>query len=321
MGLPAGNFSSALLAQLQPSQNQDNFDQATFDFWTSKVRAPSENFAKGLISKGATDIPAFVYYDKDGFQLASSIDEKTLLDKGGTKVSFRVQGFRPSNTSTQSFNNLQSGSLRVDLKQTVPLPNLAEVLAWTAVAAFLPTTADKLPALKDLQFNPGESWGHLQEIPLTNGLGFWSWNFFLKKKESVWGKLMKAFQVANKAVFPVLGLPAIAVTALTAVDRIVGYFQAQDNSNWLFKSVESPVYATKEAKDKIGTGVALKTGNYLIIPQSQLSEFGKMKDSLEMKQGYLVKKGTGDFDVFDDAVKEIPAIDYISLAVKVDKAA
>lgn len=217
LGLP-----SSLLAQ-QTARQEEEFDQATFDFWTSQVRKPSEDFlTKGIVTKAASDTPEFVYYDPKGvFYPASDIPIKNLPDKGGVRVSFRVQGFRPSNTNIDQFNNLQSGSLRVDVKQTEPLPSLAEVLAWSAVAALVPKADGKLPALQDLEFRPGESWGRLQEIPLTNGLGFWSWNFFLKKKESVWGKLMKAFRVANKTVFPLLGFPAIAVTALTAVDRVV----------------------------------------------------------------------------------------------------
>ena len=318
--LASAGLSSSVLAQ-QPGQDQ--FDQATFDFWTTQVRKPSEDFLdKGIVTKGASDTPEFVYYDPKGtFLPASSTPLTALPNKGGVKVSFRVLGFRPSNTNIDQFNNLQSGSLRVDLKQTEPLPSLAEVLAWSAVAALVPKADGKLPDLKDLEFKPGESWGHLQEIPLTNGLGFWSWNFFLKKKESVWGKLMKAFRIADKTVFPLLGLPAIAVTALTAVDRVVGYLQAQDASNWLFKSVENPVFATQEAQSKIGTGIALQTGNYLVIPRTQLSDFGKAISTLEMQKGYVVKKGTGDFDVYKDALNEIPNIDYISIFVRVDKTA
>jgi hypothetical protein len=264
--------------------------------------------------------PEFIFYDKkDGFIPAATIKESALLDSGGVKVSFRVQGFRPSRLNVDKFNNLQSGSLRVDVRQTVPLPGLAEVLAWTAGAAFLPASDGTLPALQNLGFKPEESWGKSQQIPLTNGLEFWSWNVFLKKKESVWGRLLRAVAVANKQVFPFLGLPAIAVTALSTVDKIVGYMQAQDASNWIFKSVENAFYATKDAKAKVGNGIALKTGEYIVVPRNQLSEFGKQISSLEMKQGYIVRKGTSDFDVYQNALIEIPLIDYISIRVTVGK--
>src|SRR5262245_22636190 len=211
----------ALLTQqrAQPS-GQDEFDKQTLDFWTSKVRQPSDDFANGFISKSpSSDVPEFVYFDaREGFKPAATINESTLPAKGAVKISFQVQGFRPSKANIDKFNDQRSGSLRVDVKQTAPLPGLAEALAWTAVAALLPNAEGKLPSLQNLGFKPGESWGKLQTIPLTNGLGFWSWNFFLKKKESIWGKLMKAFEVANKQIFPLLGLPAIAITALSAVD-------------------------------------------------------------------------------------------------------
>jgi hypothetical protein len=322
--LDEDTIDALLMRQRGQSSAQDKVDKQTLDFWISKVRQPSDDFANGLIPKSNapfSDVPEFVYYDaKDGFKLAASLDESTLPDKGSVKIAFQVQGFRPSKANIDKFNDLRSGSLRVDVKQTAPLPGLAEALAWTAVAAMLPTAEGKLPALENLGFKPGESWGKLQQIPLTNGLGFWSWNFFLKKKESIWGKLMKAFDVANKQVFPPLGLPAIAVTALTAVDRFVGYLQAQDASNWIFKSVENAVYATKEAKDMVGNGIALRDGDYIVVPRNQLSEFGKQASSMMMQRGYVVRKGTKDFDIYVNALNEIPAIDYISIKVRVEKA-
>src|SRR5438094_8821496 len=94
---------------------------------------------------------------------------------GGVKISLRVTRFRPSNANITMFQNLKSGALRVDVTQTEPLADLKEVLAWSAAAALLPTdAAGKLPDLKNLQFDPGKAWGQIQQVPLTNGLGFWT---------------------------------------------------------------------------------------------------------------------------------------------------
>src|SRR5258708_2960465 len=314
----AANPGSLLGAERTPP---DKLDQQTFDFWTNDVRRPSRAFAKGVSSKGAGGPePAFVFHDEhSGFQTASDIDDKSLPASGPVNVSLRVERFRPSTLSQRTFVNVKSGSLRVDVTQTEALPSLQEVLAWTAVAAFVPDAQNKLPALQHLQFDPGQSWGRLQQIPLTNGLGFWSWNFFLKRNEGVWGEILGMFRQADKTVFPLLGLPAIALTALTAVDRLFAFFHAKGDSQWLLKSVDTPVYATTEAREKIGQGLPLKTGHYIVLPQDQLPTLGAARNSLDLKDGYIVPKGTDAFNWPSAALLQIPTVDYISLYVQVTK--
>jgi hypothetical protein len=247
--LVEGTFPHEAVAQ------SEDFDQETYDFWASQVRDPSLKFSKGLSAKTSTFHPEFIYFDpSSGFQRSSKIDDSKFPQNGNVNISMQVERFRPSQASTQLFSRAQSGSLRVDFKQTVPLPSLEEALAWIAMAALVPKSANQLPDLKDLSFDPGQSWGQLTQIPLTNGLGFWSWNFFLKKPEGFWGTLIDIFRVAGKTVFPLLSLPGIATTALTAVDKMLGVVQAKGHSDWLFQSQDGPVYATQEGKSKIGYG-------------------------------------------------------------------
>lgn len=315
-------LGSLLLPPFSPGAAQslpESLDSATLAFWTSEVRKPSDAFARGLHLQGGPAFqPEFVYYDPaHGFQAPGMIDDTGFPAKGSVNVSVRVARFRPSAKSKAIFENVQGGSLRVDLKQTAPMPGLAEALAWTAVAALVPNSEGKLPDLKDLSFDPGESWGKLQQTPLTNGLGFWSWNFFLKRKDSLWGQFVNLFRQASKAVVPLLGLPAIAATALAGVDKILGWIQANGKSDWLFQSVDSPVYATQEGKAAIGQGLPLKTGQYLVIPRDQLSLFGAARANLELRDGYLVRKGTDPFDWPKQAAREIADVDYLSLYVQV----
>jgi hypothetical protein len=305
-------------------ENQEqpfSVDQSVINFWISDVRKPSENFAHGIVAMGGPAYqPAFVRYKSAGqFEASSQIDSNAIPDKGQVNIKLHVERFRPSTASKNLFANTQSGSLRLDLKQTSPLPELPEALAWTAVAAFLPkANSSQFGDLKDLTFDPGVSWGQLQQVPLTNGLGFWSWNFFLKPKDSFLGKMMTLFRQANTAVFPLLGLPGMALTALRAVDKLMGYLQARDQSNWLFKSVDTPIVATKEGMQRLGQGgIVLKTGHYLIIPQDQLAIFGAVRQNLDLQDGYLVKTGTDAFQLAANASTQIPDVDYLSVYVDV----
>ncbi len=298
--------------------NSELLDPSIISFWTEDIRRPSEAFAKNLTLLGGPSYqPAFVYYISPGiFQAQTEIGTDDLPEKGQVNVSLRVERFRPSHGSSALFSKVQSGSLRIDVKQTKPLPDLGEALAWTAVAAFLPKQKNELTDLRDLTFDPGTAWGQLQQIPLTNGLGFWSWNFFLKNEDSFWSRLMNLFRQAEQSVFPFLGMPAIALTALKAVDRLVGYLQAEGQSSWLFKSVDSPIVATKEGLKAVGQGLALKSGHYLIIPQEHLAAFGSARRGLELKDGYLVATGTDAFEWPANAALQIPSVDYLSVYVQ-----
>lgn len=305
----------ALMAQQGPGVH---LDQSTLDFWINKRHEPSKNFSAGITTMGAVDQPEFVFFDPaKGFQTGAGIDDSSIPKTGTSKVTLRVQQFRPSQTSKTAFLAAQNGTLRVDVKQTTPLPDLSEVLAWSSVAAFVPKSQTALPDLKDLTFDPGQSWGSQQSIPITKGLGFWSWNFFLQPKDSLWAQLISEFRTADKVVFPLMGMPAIAVTALNAVDKLFAYILARRQSNYLFQSVEMPIYTTQEGKTAIGQGLPLKSGQYLVLPRQQLSTFGASKDTLTLSEGYLVAKGTDPFDLPKNAALQIPTLDYLSISVTV----
>src|SRR5579864_2472954 len=200
--LPFVGRLESLFPASENQQQPSSVDQSVVNFWTSEVRKPSENFAQGIVAMGGPAYqPAFVHYKSAGqFEASSQIDSTDIPDKGQVNIKLHVERFRPSSASKSLFANTQSGSLRLDLKQTIPLPDLPEALAWTAVAAFLPkANSNQFGDLKDLTFDPGVSCGQLQQVPLTNGLGFWSWNFFLKPRDSFLGKMMTLFRKADTA--------------------------------------------------------------------------------------------------------------------------
>jgi len=293
--------------------------QANFDFWTKEVRTPQEGGAKGV--GGAGPRATIVFYDpQNGFLAGSDIDDKELADKGDLDVVINVDHIRPSTKDQQRFENLEGGSLRIDLQQATPLPTLAERLAWTAVAGFLPENK-KLPALKEMTFDPGTTWGKLQTVPLPGGGGRWTWNFFLQRRQSRWMQIFDVIRRNKNLLIPIfgLGLPAIAITALNTVDSIVGEITKDERTDWLFKSPDSYFYATKEAKDSFeGTKIRLKRGMYVIVPSDQLSAFGKQAKDLVIKDGLIVPKNTTGLDVAEAAKNTLPEITYLTVGVKAD---
>lgn len=329
--------NNALAQGVESGADIDALDPAIMEFWSNHVRRPSYDFNLGVERRGVDGAePTVLLYEPSvGFISASEVDDdvfakryaKLMPEKGQVNVSVRVQRFRPSRESQESFQNLGSAGLRIDVKQTEPLPSLTEALAWTAIAALVPNAQNKLPALQTLEFDPSQSWKKLQEIPLVNGLGFWTLNFFAKARKSLWGQLVDGFREAvpfAAPLFPILGLPAIGLTALAAVDKLFGYIQAKGASLPILKGVDTAIYATKEGKNRVGKGgIPLRRGEYLIIPQKpeQLLAFSNARDGLALKGGYLIEKGTKELPELN-ALKQLPTVDYFSLYVDVsaDKA-
>lgn len=143
------------------AQANDQLDQSVVNFFTVDQKKPYEAFRAGhALAGGPSYQPAFAYYDGPGSFLApSQMKTDDLPEKGQVNVSFRVSGFRPSDSSKALFAGAQSGSLRVDVKQTTPLPGLQEALAWTAVAGLLPKQNNPFADLKNLKFDTGTASG------------------------------------------------------------------------------------------------------------------------------------------------------------------
>src|SRR5205085_6758221 len=115
----------------------------------------------GARGMGNAPRASFVYYDPHlGFLAGSDIGDDGLRDNGDISVLVHVDHVRPSLADQARFVNLEGGSLRIDVQQGAPLPSPGERLAWTAIAAFLPENK-KLPALKEMTFDPGATWGKL----------------------------------------------------------------------------------------------------------------------------------------------------------------
>ena len=267
---------------------------------------------------------AFIFFDpQQGFRSAVAMQEEGLLDRGDATILLKVERLRPSVDARNQYNNLKGGSLRIDVEQDTPAPqSLLEQLAWTTLAGLYPDTNGKLPVAEQLSFDPGTAWGRSKAIPLPGGYGYWNWNFFLQKKEGVWGKLMEGFRkVTTQPLANAFSLPAVAATALKDLNLIMSALQPHDRTDWLFKSQKVPVAATKAAwREKPGTKLPLRTGTYVIVTEAQMHLFSGIAGTLKLEQGLIVPKSTDEFKVVAAAEQTLPDLTYLSVSVVVSQA-
>jgi hypothetical protein len=292
-------------------------DQASFDFWTQDIRNPEASGARTR-SLGAAPRATFVYYDElNGFLAGSDIGDAALPDAGDLDLIVKVDHIRPGTADQVRFLNLEGGSLRIDVQQASPLPSLSERLAWTAIAGFLPENK-KLPAPKEMSFDPGSIWGKMQTVSLPRGGGNLTFNFFLQKRKSRWMQIFEMIRRAKGLLLPVfgLGLPAIATTALNTVDSLVAELTKDERTEWLFQSPDVYFYSTKRARDMFeGSKLRLKKGMYVIMPSDKLSAFAKQQSSLTIKDGLIVPKNTSGLEVEAAAKDVIKDITYLTVGV------
>jgi len=311
-----GNLDKRAL-QAAASPQGASPDQSSFDFWTQDIRNPDSG-GPGARAVGSAPRASFVYYDERvGFVAGSDVGDEGLRDTGDLNVLVNVDHVRPSLADQGRFANLEGASLRIDVQQSAPLPSLGERLAWTAIASFL-SENKKLPALKEMTFDPGTAWGKLQSVPLPGGGGRWTWNFFLQRRKGRWMQILEAIRRNRGLLTPIFGLgfPAIAITALTTVDSIVAEMTKDERTEWLFQSPDVYFYATKRARDSLeGFKLRLKNGMYVIMPSDKLSAFGKEQSRLTIKDGLIVPKNTSGLDVEAAAKDVITDITYLTVGV------
>lgn len=317
----AGSAALMFLSRMSHAQDSTGStpaaDPSTFDFWTQQIRDPESAGARtrGL---GAAPRASFVYFDeRNGFLTGSDIGDDGLRDSGDLDVMVNVDHIRPSDADRNRFANLEGGSLRIDMQQGAPMPNLAERLAWTAIAGFLPENRE-LPSLKEMTFQPGDTWGKMQTIPLPGGGGRWTWNFFLQRRKSRWMQMFDVIRRNKGLLAPIfgLGLPAIAVTALATVDSMVAEISKDERTEWLFQSPDVYFYDTKRARDSFeGSKLRLKRGMYVVMPSDKLSSFAKQQNNLTIKDGLIVPRNTNSFEIEAAAKEAVKDITYLTVGV------
>jgi hypothetical protein len=293
----------------------------------------------------------FLFYSTEtGFVRAASTEtdtpvSKTLLDKGDASLLLSVDTVRPSNAHMQKILDQKNGSLRIDLKQAVPLQQLSETLNWAAIASLFPGE-QPYSSFHEIAFDPKSTWGQAKKVPLSGGIGFWSWNFSTTQKPSIWSQVM-GMVMGNmpdsspaaaaggapgagsgapsagkkaKVASTVLGfdLPSVAKTALEAFNGLFGSMLAMGSqkNEWIIHNADTPLLATQDARQKHpGHAVALRSGAYLVLEAEHTQQL--LSGKYQLHDGLVVPVDTKEADLDDAAKSTLPEVSYIALSTVV----
>lgn len=273
---------------------------------------------------GAADLDRqldWLHYDPEkGLRYASAIDQSELLEypeAADVTASVNVGGFRMAGEDQQTFAKLQSAQLRIDVLQSKSLLNLLDPMAWTCLAALYPNKVGQLPPLQNLSFDPGSAWSKMQKIILPGGSGQLAVNVSMAHRESAFVAVLKSINNEVGKFAPVLGLPAISTTALNSFCSLYG--SLEQRTTFLLNGFPQQAFTTRGARAEAQTtnGINLVPGDYVLVPHLYAAQLEPYFDKLELRQGFLVAKGSkADASIYDLANKLSPDITYVSANLK-----
>jgi hypothetical protein len=311
--------AEALAHAIEAGQTETEGNSAAF--WSTFYDTGTT--ARGLFHKApGTDADRqvnFLHYSDSGLTYSENIDPKQLPDyPGDVTANISIGGVRLSNADRATFNENKSAQLRIDLTQAQKMYNLLDPLSWMALASISATKAGQLPPLENLGFDPGASMQNMSNIVLPGGLAHLAVNVsMLHKLSPFWGVLNTLAGDAAKLA-PILGLPAISVTALTGFNKFYGYLE--NRTTFLFQARPTVAYTTQSARQKANTtiGMNLPAGDYILVPQAHTDDLKPYLDKLTLSNGYLVSKDDkSTTSVYERAQNTKPDISYVTLNVGV----
>jgi hypothetical protein len=303
------------------------------NFWDSfgnvadAVNAPhTRGLKKAAPDTGAADLSRQIdffqnYTDpktkQTSLRFASSITPDELLEhEGDITASVNVNGFRMAGDDRQTFDKLQSAQLRIDVLQGKPFMQYLDPMAWMSLAALFPDKAGKLPPLQNLSFDPSSTGTKMQQIVLPGGAAQMAVNLSMAHKDSTFLTVIKTLTTEVDKFSPVLGLPAISVTALKGFCSLYGAMEQR--TTFLLNSMPLRAFTTQAAREEAQTqqGVNLVAGDYVLVPHTYTEQLTPYLDKLEMRQGYLVPKGSPtNSSIYDLATALKPDITYLSASI------
>ena len=315
--------AAALSAAIDDTIEQPGDGNAA-QFWGSfMTKAPHE---RGLLGHKLPGTDAdrqvnYLHFGEKGLRYADQISADELPDyPGDVAVSMQVGGIRLSSADRQKFEQLQSAQLRIDMLQGKQMFNMIDPLAWMALAAIFPDEGGKLPPLQNLSFDPSSAAQNMQKIVLPGGVGHMAVNVSMVHKESEFFKVINMLVTDASKVAPVLGFPAISITALAGFSKLYGVLA--NRSTFLFQARPQLAYATQAARQQANSSIGLNvpTGDYVLVPQSHTDDLKPYLDNMKLANGYMVPKDAPDTSsVYETAEKAQPDISYITMHLTVSQ--
>lgn len=287
--------------------------------------ASSADRTRGLFHKKPVDTGAaalgrqidFFHYNPtdNSMRFATSIEPKEMLDhQGDVTGSLTVNGFRMAAEDRAQFNQLQSAQLRLDVVQSKSLmQDVLDPMAWTSLASLFPDKSGQLPPMQNLSFDPGEASAKMKQVVLPGGSGQWAVNLSMAHKESTFCSVLQTVSSAVGKFAPIVGLPQIGVEALSGFSSLYGAFEQR--TTFLLNSFPQLAFATQQARQAAMTqqGINLVSGDYILVPHLYTDQLTANLDKVELRQGYLVPKGSPtNSSVIDLALGLKPDITYLS---------
>jgi hypothetical protein len=249
---------------------------------------------------------------------ATTIEKTELLDHSGdVAVSILMNQFRPS---VDDAKRRSASQLRVDATQNSPFMNLMSPLAWSSTASLKPDKSGSVPSLDKLGFQSDSVIHSSSHILLTKGGGRMAVNISQAAKNSMFIKVMSAMIDAGKAIAPMISLPAVSVTAMSAISQAFSFWE--NRTQFLINGNLVNAYATKQAMDDPeikSPAIGLVPGDYIVVAKKDTDKLHAALPQLRIFQGYLVHQDT---DLNQPSYKyladsRIPDITYATVKVGV----
>lgn len=144
-GTAAAPALFALSDQLLQAAPGPDDDQAVAEFWNRQVRlAPPKSRGKGPRPASFNREPTYLFSHKEkGIQVATQMDEEGLPNSGNMEMELIVRGHRLSREDQEIFDDMKTGTLRLDVGQSKPFREVGDLLAWSIVAGLSPSGGDQ----------------------------------------------------------------------------------------------------------------------------------------------------------------------------------
>src|SRR5271154_692217 len=182
------------IAHAAAAAPEAGMDLDTYKFWTQTVRRPSVSFTqtgKLPLARGAEPSVMLYYSEKTGFLRAH--DEQLISQmqgSGDVTVSVAMETLRPAAAHIKMMRENGSGSLRVDLRQALPLRTLSDTLSWSSMGTIAGAAEPGGIGYQNLSYDPKATWGASKLVPLVNGVGFWAWNMNVQPGQSKFAMML-----------------------------------------------------------------------------------------------------------------------------------